>query len=280
MEINSPNSEYWNELCGTRAASKLGIVPGRVSDAVIFDEWFFDYYPYLNNNTFIEWSSLSGLNVLEVGLGYGSVGRKLIANSGEYIGVDISPGPVEFLRASASPLGNFKTLSASVLNLPFGDDEFDFVVSIGCIHHTGDLDAALGEIQRVLKPNGKFVLMAYYAYSYKRWITHPIATFRRLIAEARNHKNFQTPNVGGWWYDRHLDGTAPPHTEFISKRQMMQKLSWAKDLDFWICNIDNLQDLMPVSKQKVSRDQLRIRLIKLGFGRRLGLDLYITGVKS
>ena len=42
----------------------------------------------------------------------------------------------------------------NVLELPFEDNIFDFIFSNGVIHHTIDIEKALSELSRILKPNG------------------------------------------------------------------------------------------------------------------------------
>ena len=73
MSIDDNNKAYWSELSGSRAAHKLGIVLGDPLSAQKLDNWFFWYYPYLDNEQFIPWSFLDKTKVLEIGLGYGSV---------------------------------------------------------------------------------------------------------------------------------------------------------------------------------------------------------------
>ncbi len=46
-------------------------------------------------------------------------------------------------------------MRASVLELPFEDGTFDYVYSIGCLHHTGDLERSVQEVHRVVVPGGR-----------------------------------------------------------------------------------------------------------------------------
>ena len=97
MNVDNQNDAYWSELSGTRAAAKLGITPSDPNGHSVFDEWFFWYYPYLADTSVIPWSELMDKQVLEVGLGYGSVGRKAINCGAFYTGLDVARGPIEFL---------------------------------------------------------------------------------------------------------------------------------------------------------------------------------------
>ena len=46
---------------------------------------------------------------------------------------------------------------ADVQQLPFGDAQFDVVAAMWMLYHVPDLDRALAEIRRVLRPGGLFV---------------------------------------------------------------------------------------------------------------------------
>jgi len=39
--LSALNSEYWSQLCGSRASNKLGITAGDPAGIGKFDDWFF-----------------------------------------------------------------------------------------------------------------------------------------------------------------------------------------------------------------------------------------------
>ena len=41
------NSTFWNELCGSTLARRLGIKDSSAASLKLFDDWYFDFYPYL-----------------------------------------------------------------------------------------------------------------------------------------------------------------------------------------------------------------------------------------
>jgi len=59
--------------------------------------------------------------------------------------------------------GNFQEANAE--KLPFDDAEFDCVCSMGVLHHVPNTAQAVAEIQRVLKPGGRLIVMMYYRNS-------------------------------------------------------------------------------------------------------------------
>jgi SAM-dependent methyltransferase len=68
---------------------------------------------------------------------------------------DISPGMLEALGRSAAALGlEVEAVRSEAEQLPFGDAGFDLVFGHAVLHHIPDLDRALGEFRRVLRPGG------------------------------------------------------------------------------------------------------------------------------
>ena len=278
MNIDNQNDAYWSELSGTRAAAKLGITPSDPNGHSVFDEWFFWYYPYLADTSVIPWSELMDKQVLEVGLGYGSVGRKAINCGAFYTGLDVARGPIEFLSKTTQQ-SSATFLQESVLAMPFPDNSFDYVISIGCLHHTGDLRKALEECVRVLRPGGTLVFMIYNALSYKRWLTRPLETLHRSKHGYSPRQISKHANKDAWWYDRKSDGTAAPSTVFTTTKEIENMLSETSIKSIEIKNIDNIQDLLPARLQIRALDRVRIAALRLPFLKRIGLDIYATATK-
>ena len=44
------NMKFWEELCGTHMAKKLGITELNSESLARFDNWYFDFYPYLDTH--------------------------------------------------------------------------------------------------------------------------------------------------------------------------------------------------------------------------------------
>jgi len=62
--------------------------------------------------------------------------------------------------------------------LPFENDMFDLAYSHGVLHHTPDIQHAIGELHRVLRPEGTAMVMLYHLSSYNYAVN--IMTIRRL----------------------------------------------------------------------------------------------------
>jgi ubiquinone/menaquinone biosynthesis C-methylase UbiE len=115
---------------------------------------------------FVDFASLPGKDVLEVGCGSG-IAVQLFAEAGAAVtAVDLTPWAVGTTRARLEAFElEGEVLEADGERLPFADSSFDLVFSWGVIHHSTDMDRALAELVRVCKPGGRVVIMVYHRRS-------------------------------------------------------------------------------------------------------------------
>jgi ubiquinone/menaquinone biosynthesis C-methylase UbiE len=93
-----------------------------------------------------------GLRVLEVGAGRGHLVGHLRERGVEALGVDLNPHAVEHAVTPA-----LEVMDATALE--FEDGSFDALVSFHAIEHIPDIDGALAEMVRVVRPGGTLVLV-------------------------------------------------------------------------------------------------------------------------
>ncbi|UQX89912.1 class I SAM-dependent methyltransferase [Jatrophihabitans telluris] len=97
---------------------------------------------------------------LELGCGTGFflLNLKLAGVLEEGHVTDLSPGMVEVAVRNGAGLGfDIDGRVADAESLPYPDDSFDLVVGHAVLHHIPDVELALREVVRVLKPGGRFV---------------------------------------------------------------------------------------------------------------------------
>jgi ubiquinone/menaquinone biosynthesis C-methylase UbiE len=92
--------------------------------------------------------------VLDVGCGDGFLARVAFGQQLE-AGIDLDKGEVGRAIASKSYK---KTICASATEIPFKDKSFKTVISNCVLEHIPDIDGALSEIHRVLKPKGRLMI--------------------------------------------------------------------------------------------------------------------------
>ena len=99
--------------------------------------------------------------VLDLGCGAGHASFAAATAANEVVAYDLSTEMLEVVAGAARDRGlaNIRTQQGAAESLPFDDASFCAVVSRMSAHHWRDLPAALREIRRVVKPNGKVVLI-------------------------------------------------------------------------------------------------------------------------
>jgi 2-polyprenyl-3-methyl-5-hydroxy-6-metoxy-1,4-benzoquinol methylase len=106
-------------------------------------------------------SDLEELRILDVGCATGRLLERLAAAGATRLaGSDLAPRIVEVARGRLSDQGIAADLKPADAEsrLPWPADAFDVVTMTGVLHHFLHPEAALGEIGRVLRPAGRFVL--------------------------------------------------------------------------------------------------------------------------
>ena len=128
-------------------------------------------------------------NVLDVGMGTGRLLAELDRQGWSVAGVDGSSRMVALARARL-PHREAAFLRADAESLPFSDASFDAVVATGVLEYVDDLEQALAEVARVLRPGGRAVLSfpnylaAHSLFQHLLW--YPAArSVKRLVPVAR-----------------------------------------------------------------------------------------------
>ena len=119
-------------------------------------------------------AELSGFGrVLDVGCGDGQISRLLAAGGASVVGVDPTWNQI---RVAHRRGGGAAYARSGAAELPFADESFDAVVACLVFEHIDDVDGAIAEVARVVRPSGRFSF----------FLNHPL---------------LQTPGSG--WIDDH-----------------------------------------------------------------------------
>jgi len=111
---------------------------------------------------FIPYNKIKGKNVLEIGCGAGLLASDLVRSGAKLYAIDITDQAV-ILTKKRFELNKIKgkIIKMNAEKLSFADKYFDYIISWGVIHHSGNMKKIVDEIHRVLLPKGEAYLMVY-----------------------------------------------------------------------------------------------------------------------
>ena len=221
FEFDNQNRLFWNEICGTTFAQLNKIELKDLSQIKLFDELYFRFYPYLFKE--LNWVLEGSKNCIEIGLGAGTVSRYLASHCGEYSGQDISDKSCDFVKSTFE----YMNLKGNITNRSILDtyksneiEKYDSAVAIGSLHHTGDLNLALKNLESLVKPGGKILIMVYNYSQPKRVLFNPIMFISNIIYVLFNKQfSFEEKNrLVRKASDKNLKGEAAPITTYASRK--------------------------------------------------------------
>lgn len=141
MRTKDTKGEFYNSIAG-EFDSIMNMYDTNRRVEVIFDD-------------FLVKENLKGKTLLDGGCGTGWFTKKAIERGAIVTSIDIAEKLVEITK-NKNP--QTTALKATLLELPFADNTFDYVISSDVIEHTPDPYKATAELIRVLKPNGKICI--------------------------------------------------------------------------------------------------------------------------
>ena len=219
---------------------------------------------------FVDFDSLGGKDVLDVGIGSG-IATQMLAEAGAHVtGIDLTDWAVETTQRRLAAFGlEADVRQADAEQLPFADASFDLVFSWGVIHHSSDMDRALSELVRVLRPGGKLVLMVYHRRSLFFLVYRGFQRFLPLARRLGLH--FEGARVG------ETQGLIARH---FTVEELRHKLVGAGLRGVWIKPYGQDAELLPLPRQIRLPITERIpRSVKDPILRRFGHQLGVRATK-
>lgn len=118
-----------------------------------FGNWILEQYRFF-----------PGCRILELGCGTGDLWEShtdLLPASSELILSDFSQGMVTEVQKKFAACPHISCQKIDIANIPFPNCSFDWVIANMMLYHVPNLEGALAEAARVLKPGGHFAAATY-----------------------------------------------------------------------------------------------------------------------
>jgi SAM-dependent methyltransferase len=246
------------------------------------DDWLEDtrgYHVRLSHLELLGLASVSGKKILDAGCGPGTYGIMLAKQGNEVNGVEISPAAVEVANNRAELKGvNFTAQQGDLENLPFADNTFDICYCGWVLHHFPDVNKAVSELVRVIKPGGKIAMAepneSCMAVRFSRWV-EDLPLMRSWVLK----EGWDSPNR-----------TINKHYIYLAA---LQKYG-ISEITLSSCYTGGMPPLPPKSKNSINaffsliaiKTLVKIRCWVFSIGNKMlkkpfnGSDLLITGIKK
>ena len=130
-----------------------------------------------------------GKRVLDAGCGSGRHAYYAAQFGTEVVAVDLGEA-IDVARANTRGVGKVETVQADLYNLPFAPESFDFIYSMGVLHHLPDPEGAFRHLLRHLKPGGELRVYLYWwpeGQPIKRSLLAIVNAVRRLTVRCRTN---------------------------------------------------------------------------------------------
>jgi SAM-dependent methyltransferase/uncharacterized protein YbaR (Trm112 family) len=102
-----------------------------------------------------------GKRVLDAGCGNGRWAYYATKYGAEVWAIDLGPA-VEVAKQNTDSVGDIHVVQADLHNPPFAPESFDFIYSLGVLHHLPDPEPAFRNLLRFLKPSGEIQIYLYW----------------------------------------------------------------------------------------------------------------------
>jgi len=155
LSSGSNGSADSNQILQSQTAASFGFEWTHFSE--MYPEWEKNFWDYMFPRTA---ESLRGKRVLDAGCGIGRHAYYAASCGAEVWAVDISDA-VEVAAKNNRATG-VRVIQADLNHLPFREESFDLVYSMGVLHHLPDPERAFQYLLRFVKPGGEFRMFLYW----------------------------------------------------------------------------------------------------------------------
>lgn len=124
----------------------------------MYDEWHQSFLNYMQPHGT---DFFRGKKVLDAGCGNGRFAYYAAKYGADVWAIDLGPA-VEVARRNTEQLDNVQVVQADIYNLPFEIESFDFIYSLGVLHHLPNPESAFKNLLSYLRPGGEMQIYLYW----------------------------------------------------------------------------------------------------------------------
>lgn len=184
-ELNEKNAVRQQYSTAGNLNTRISIHQKYSVNSQPFGDWIYENYDFA-----------PGFKILELGCGTGDTWVRHAASLPQGAALhltDFSAGMLETTKRNLAGMPNITFEVVDIQAIPYADNSFDAVIANMMLYHVPDLDKALSEVRRVLKPGGTFYCATYGENGIVQYLSRILQDFE--VSDQLN-KNFTLQNGG------------------------------------------------------------------------------------
>lgn len=203
-----------------------------------FKDWIFEHY-----------ALKPGMRILELGCGNAAMWKKHVDDlpeGCELLLTDLSAGMLAEARRQLGEREHGRYEQVDAMDIPYGDAGFDAVIANMMLYHVPDIDRALAEIRRVLKPDGWFACATNGEQGIGSFLAEVFADFDASVRMQEIATRFSLEN-GTRRLMKHF------HSVHMLRRDDALDVTDAEDLADYVLSLTSMAELRALPRAEILR---------------------------
>jgi 2-polyprenyl-3-methyl-5-hydroxy-6-metoxy-1,4-benzoquinol methylase len=197
LEKQEKNKSWWEELPMTYEDwDSEKRIPKSKEDFLKIEKLFLDGNPFLKD--YFDFNRFKDKKILEIGCGSGAASCLFAKGGANVTSVDITEKALEMTTLNAKNQNlKIKVLQQDAEKLMLPKNYFDYIFSWGVLHHSQNTLKAFEQLSKLLKKNGRGLIMVYNKNSLRYYING----FYWLLIKRKIFKRYTLESVQDFYTD-------------------------------------------------------------------------------
>lgn len=172
-EMNQKNEVIHQYKDDSKFSKRQGFHDKYSTNKYGFRNWMFDKYEIKENS-----------KILELGCGNGLMWDEKyeeLPKDVHLILSDFSSGMCDLVREKQKNHQNVEVKQIDIQNIPYEDNSFDIVIANHMLYHVEDVEKAIEEVYRILKPRGIFYASTLGVNGFQKYLNQKFREFNKKM---------------------------------------------------------------------------------------------------
>tara|TARA_Y100000768_G_C23988157_1_gene690297 strand:+ start:5000 stop:5833 length:834 start_codon:yes stop_codon:yes gene_type:complete len=224
---------------------------------------YFDIFPWDKDKN-------AGLNCLDLGCGTGRWSKILSSHVKQILLMDPSSKALNIAKQNLSGIKNVNFLNSKFEDAEFKNENFDFVFSLGVLHHMDNTLDQLKKINKILNSEGFVLIYLYYRFDNKSFLFKLIFKIADLMRKLICNFPFRIKKIISIFIATIIYWPLTIIYKFLNKfgiKTSHLPLAYYTDKSFYIMKTDSLDRFGTKVENRFLKSEIKDLLEKSGFNK-------------